>query len=83
QALYPQLEAEPKLNHIFKNIEMPLVPVLVRMERKGVLIDATVLAAQSKIITARLAELEKEAFELAGEEFNLASPKQLQAILFE
>ncbi|MGB5115604.1 MAG: DNA polymerase I [Providencia rettgeri] len=83
QALYPQLEAEPKLNHIFKNIEMPLVPVLVRMERKGVLIDATVLAAQSKIITARLAELEKEAFELAGEEFNLASPKQLQAILFK
>ncbi|MEX6224204.1 DNA polymerase I [Providencia hangzhouensis] len=83
QALYPQLEAEPKLNHIFKNIEIPLVPVLVRMERKGVLIDATVLAAQSKIITARLAELEKEAFELAGEEFNLASPKQLQAILFE
>ncbi|MBQ0685684.1 DNA polymerase I [Providencia rettgeri] len=83
QALYPQLEAEPKLNHIFKNIEMPLVPVLIRMERKGVLIDATVLAAQSKIITARLAELEKEAFELAGEEFNLASPKQLQAILFE
>lgn len=83
QALYPQLEAEPKLKHIFQNIEMPLVPVLVRMERKGVLIDATVLAAQSKVITARLAELEKEAFELAGEEFNLASPKQLQTILFE
>ncbi|MEQ4779782.1 DNA polymerase I [Providencia huaxiensis] len=82
-ALYPQLEAEPKLNHIFQNIEMPLVPVLVRMERKGVLIDANVLAAQSKVITARLAELEKEAFELAGEEFNLASPKQLQTILFE
>lgn len=83
QALFPQLEAEPKLANIFRNIEMPLVPVLVRMERKGVLIDATVLATQSKEITARLAELEKEAFELAGEEFNLASPKQLQAILFE
>ncbi|EKT57095.1 DNA polymerase I [Providencia burhodogranariea] len=83
QALFPQLEAEPKLANIFRNIEMPLVPVLVRMERKGVLIDATVLAAQSKEITARLAELEKEAFELAGEEFNLASPKQLQTILFE
>ncbi|HGN1707342.1 TPA: DNA polymerase I [Providencia rettgeri] len=83
QALYPQLEAEPKLNHIFQDIEMPLVPVLVRMERKGVLINASVLAAQSKVITARLAELEKEAFELAGEEFNLASPKQLQTILFE
>jgi len=83
QALYPQLEVEPKLNKVFREIEMPLVPVLVRMERKGVLIDAAVLAAQSKEITARLAELEKEAFELAGEEFNLASPKQLQAILFE
>ncbi|GAB1439683.1 DNA polymerase I [Providencia sp.] len=83
QALYPQLEAEPSLNHIFQHIEMPLVPVLVRMERKGVLINANVLAAQSKVITARLAELEKEAFELAGEEFNLASPKQLQTILFE
>ncbi|WP_369309629.1 DNA polymerase I [Providencia rettgeri] len=83
QALYPQLEAEPKLKYIFENIEMPLVPVLVRMERKGVLINAATLAAQSKEITARLGELEKEAFELAGEEFNLASPKQLQTILFE
>ncbi|MEX6156443.1 DNA polymerase I [Providencia manganoxydans] len=83
QALYPQLEVEPKLNKVFREIEMPLVPVLVRMERTGVLIDANVLAAQSKQITARLAELEKEAFELAGEEFNLASPKQLQTILFE
>ncbi|WP_353244006.1 DNA polymerase I [Providencia sp.] len=83
QALYPQVEAEPKLKHIFENIEMPLVPVLVRMERKGVLINAATLAAQSKVITARLAELEKDAFELAGEEFNLASPKQLQTILFE
>ncbi len=64
QALYPQLEAEPKLNH-FQNIEMPRACVS-RMERKGVLIDANVLAAQSKVITARLAELEKEAFELAG-----------------
>ena len=83
QALYPQLEVEPKLKFVFENIEMPLVPVLVRMERKGVLIDASALGAQSKVITARLAELEKDAFELAGEEFNLASPKQLQAILFE
>ncbi|SQI31281.1 DNA polymerase I [Providencia alcalifaciens] len=83
QALYPQLESEPKLAHVFQNIEMPLVPVLVRMERKGVLIDAAVLTAQSQVITARLAELEKQAFDLAGEEFNLASPKQLQTILFE
>ncbi len=83
QALYPQLEAEPTLAKVFNDIEMPLVPVLVRMERKGVLIDAAVLAAQSQEITARLADIERETFELAGEEFNLASPKQLQVILFE
>ncbi|EKT61022.1 DNA polymerase I [Providencia sneebia] len=83
QALYPQLEAEPTLAKVFNEIEMPLVPVLVRMERKGVLIDANVLAAQSQEITARLADIEKETFALAGEEFNLASPKQLQVILFE
>ncbi len=83
QALWAQLEAEPKLKQVFTDIEMPLVPVLSRMERKGVLINAKVLAEQSKEITARLGELEKQAYELAGEEFNLASPKQLQVILFE
>ncbi|MEI9747889.1 DNA polymerase I [Moellerella wisconsensis] len=83
QALWPQIEAEAKLKHVFTDIEMPLVPVLSRMERKGVLIDAKVLAEQSKEITARLGELEKLAYTLAGEEFNLASPKQLQVILFE
>ena len=62
---------------------MPLVPVLSRMERTGVLIDANVLAAQSAELTARLDELEKQAFAIAGEEFNLSSPKQLQTILFE
>ncbi|UFH68292.1 DNA polymerase I [Morganella morganii] len=83
QALYPQLEAEKSLLHVYQDIEMPLVPVLSRMERTGVLIDANVLAAQSAQLTARLDELEKQAFTIAGEEFNLSSPKQLQAILFE
>ncbi|OAT30915.1 DNA polymerase I [Proteus myxofaciens] len=83
QALYPQIDAVKPLKHIYSDIEMPLVPVLSRMERKGVLIDAQVLAEQSKEITQRLAEIEKETFELAGQEFNLSSPKQLQEILFE
>lgn len=83
QALYPQLEAEKSLLHVYQDIEMPLVPVLSRMERIGVLIDANVLAAQSVELTARLDELEKQAFAIAGEEFNLSSPKQLQTILFE
>ncbi|RUT64695.1 DNA polymerase I (plasmid) [Morganella morganii] len=83
QALYPQLEAEKSLLHVYQDIEMPLVPVLSRMERTGVLIDANVLAAQSVQLTARLDELKKQAFAIAGEEFNLSSPKQLQVILFE
>ncbi|WP_092513460.1 DNA polymerase I [Xenorhabdus mauleonii] len=83
QAMYPQLESVPTLKDVFHRIEMPLVPVLSRMERTGVLIDAKTLAEHSKEITARLDELEKSAYELAGEEFNLASPKQLQVILFE
>ncbi len=83
QAMYPQIENVPTLKKVFQNIEMPLVPVLSRMERTGVLIDANTLAEHSKKITARLLELEKAAYELAEEEFNLASPKQLQVILFE
>ncbi|MEQ5207268.1 MULTISPECIES: DNA polymerase I [unclassified Proteus (in: enterobacteria)] len=83
QALYPQIEAIEPLKHVYRDIEMPLVPVLSRMERKGVLIDAQVLAVQSQEITQRLAEIEKETFALAGQEFNLSSPKQLQEILFD
>ncbi|MBI6216448.1 DNA polymerase I [Proteus sp. DFP240708] len=83
QALYPQIDAIEPLKHVYRDIEMPLVPVLSRMERKGVLIDAQVLAVQSQEITQRLAEIEKETFALAGQEFNLSSPKQLQEILFD
>ncbi|WP_434144336.1 DNA polymerase I [Photobacterium leiognathi] len=82
-ALYPKVEADEKLKHVFETIEMPLVPVLSRMERTGVYVDSMLLGAQSTEIAARLDELEKKAFEIANQEFNLSSPKQLQAILFE
>ncbi|HIF9070551.1 TPA: DNA polymerase I [Photobacterium damselae] len=82
-ALYPKISADEKLLHVFSDIEMPLVPVLSRMERTGVLIDSMKLSAQSQEIAQRLDELEKRAFEIADQEFNLSSPKQLQAILFE
>ncbi|SUB91506.1 DNA polymerase I [Photobacterium damselae] len=82
-ALYPKVSADEKLLHVFSDIEMPLVPVLSRIERTGVLIDSMKLSAQSQEIAQRLDELEKRAFEIADQEFNLSSPKQLQAILFE
>ena len=82
-ALYPKVVADEKLNKVFETIEMPLVPVLSRMERTGVYIDSALLGAQSIELAQRLDEIEKLAYELAGEEFNLSSPKQLQAILFE
>ncbi|MCD9542107.1 DNA polymerase I [Photobacterium carnosum] len=82
-ALYPKVTADEKLNKVFETIEMPLVPVLSRMERTGVYIDSALLGAQSIELAQRLDEIEKLAYELAGEEFNLSSPKQLQAILFE
>ena len=81
--LIEKLNADDKLKSVFEEIEMPLVPVLSRMERTGVLIDSMQLSAQSTELAARLDELEKKAFEIAGEEFNLSSPKQLQAILFD
>lgn len=77
------LEGDEKLTSVYKEIEMPLVPVLSRIERTGVLIDDMLLSAQSQEIAARLDKLEQEAYEIAGETFNLSSPKQLQAILFE
>jgi DNA polymerase-1 len=83
QTLWPKLEAEPRLAELFRDIEMPLVTVLSRIERNGVLIDANMLAVQSKELEKRMLEIQHEAFEVAGEEFNLASPKQIQVILFE
>lgn len=83
QTLAPRLEKEKGLNYIFEKIEMPLITVLARIERNGVLIDATLLRQQSKELEAKLEELEEQAIELAGKHFNINSPKQLQQILFE
>ncbi|WP_260261350.1 DNA polymerase I [Vibrio intestinalis] len=83
QRLNESLEQDDKLNGIYHEVEMPLVPVLSRIERTGVLIDDMKLSAQSQEIAVRLDELEQKAYELAEQEFNMNSPKQLQAILFE
>ena len=82
QALWPMLEKETKLKSLFETIEMPLVPVLSHIERTGVLVDAQMLARQSTELAQRMDELEREAYRLAGEEFNLGSPKQIQEILY-
>ncbi|UAY96296.1 DNA polymerase I [Dickeya dadantii] len=83
ETLWAKLEPQQELRKVFQNIDMPLVPVLSRIERTGVLIDTTILAEHSRELTQRLAELEVQAHELAGEAFNLSSPKQLGAILYE
>ncbi|WP_439842751.1 DNA polymerase I [Aeromonas taiwanensis] len=82
QALWGKLAAEPGLARVFSEIELPLLPVLARMERLGTTIEPRLLHQQSQEIEVRLAELEKQAHELAGQEFNLSSPKQLGEILF-
>ncbi|MHA2939876.1 DNA polymerase I [Vibrio sp. RC27] len=82
-AIYSRLEQSSGMDDIYKTIEVPLVPVLSRMERTGVLIDDMKLNAQSREIAIRLDELEQKAYEMAGKKFNLGSPKQLQGILFE
>lgn len=82
QALWGKLSVEPGLAKVFSEIELPLLPVLARMERLGTTIEPKLLHQQSQEIEVRLAELEKQAHELAGQEFNLSSPKQLGEILF-
>lgn len=81
--LWPELSRTPSLKSVFEDIEIPLIPVLSRIERNGAFVDAALLSTQSDEIAERLKELEGEAFGMAGEEFNLASPKQLGQILFE
>ena len=83
QHISAQLDAEPSLQKVYKEIELPLLPILQHIERNGVKVDAQMLADQSYQITQRLAELEQQAYTEAGEEFNLGSPKQIQAIFFE
>ncbi|MDX7718488.1 DNA polymerase I [Aeromonas caviae] len=82
QTLWGKLSAEPGLAKVFSEIELPLLPVLARMERLGTTIEPKLLHQQSQEIEVRLGELEKQAHELAGQEFNLSSPKQLGEILF-
>jgi DNA polymerase-1 len=82
RALWPQLEAIPRLKELYETIEQPLVQVLFRMERTGVLVDRELLKRQSVELAARMRELESMAHVEAGGAFNLDSPKQLQEILF-
>ncbi|KPK40190.1 MAG: DNA polymerase I [Gammaproteobacteria bacterium SG8_47] len=83
QHLWPKLQSEPKLRQVFEQIEMPLLPVLSRMERNGVLINVEMLRAQSDELGRRMLTIERQAYEEAGGKFNLGSPKQIQTILFE
>ncbi|MCP1373163.1 DNA polymerase I [Dyella lutea] len=82
-ALWPKLRSEPKLREVYETIEMPLVPVLARMEQRGVLIDVDELRRQSQQLGKRMHEIQQQAYAEAGRDFNLDSPKQLQAILFD
>ena len=83
QTLWPQLQQHQGLKTVLQDIEMPLIDILSRIERHGVLIDSSLLNKQSEQLAKRIAELEQLAYEQAGKPFNLASPKQLQEILFD
>lgn len=83
RTLWPRLEETGALARVFRDIEMPLMPVLARIERTGTLVDARLLGEHSRELGEKMVALERQAFELAGEEFNLGSPKQLSAILYE
>ncbi|MCC6075707.1 DNA polymerase I [Pseudomonas sp. GCM10022188] len=83
QTLWGKLESVPSLACVLTDIEMPLVPVLARIERHGALVDARLLGLQSVELGEKMQQLERAAFELAGEEFNLSSPKQLGTILYD
>jgi DNA polymerase-1 len=83
QHLWPRLQQTQSLTRVFEDIEVPLIPVLARMEQRGVLIDGDLLTEQSKEMSHQILKLEKEAYGAAGQPFNLGSPKQLQQILFE
>jgi len=83
QALWPQVRERPALRKLFEEIELPLVQVLARMERRGVLVDAAALKRQGDELAKRMHEIQQRAYALAGRDFNIDSPKQLQALLFE
>jgi DNA polymerase-1 len=83
EILYPRIEADENLKRVYETIELPLLPVLARMERNGVLLDRAKLEAQSHELGKDILEKERQAYEIAGQPFNLGSPKQIQEILFE
>ncbi|MBK5938694.1 DNA polymerase I [Halochromatium roseum] len=83
QSLWPRIEAIPSLARVYREIEIPLVPVLSRIERTGVQIDSDELGAQSRALAERAAELEERAYAEAGSRFNMGSPKQIGAIFFD
>ncbi len=81
--LMPRLQAEPRLEKLFADIEMPLVPVLSRIERNGVRVDVDMLRSQSAELAERCDEIERKAHDVAGESFSMGSPKQIQHLLFD
>ena len=83
ESLWPRLQKEAGLKRVFETIEMPLVPILSDIERHGVLIDTAMLAQQSETLAQRMEEIEQQAHKEAGEAFNLGSPKQIQALLYD
>ncbi len=83
QCIHSQLEAIPELLNVYNEIELPLMPIIQQIERNGVKIDAQMLADQSYQLAERIKEIEQQAYEVAGEEFNLGSPKQIQHIFFD
>ncbi len=82
RSLWPRIEAEPGLRRVYQEIELPMSALLARIERNGVLIDSTLLARQSQELAERMFALEREAYALAGQPFNLGSPKQIGEIVF-
>src|SRR6267378_1216023 len=83
EILHPKIELDKKLQFVYEQIEMRVLPVLFRMERNGVLLDAAKLEAQSHELGKEMLAIEQKAYEAAGQPFNLGSPKQIQEILFE
>ncbi|MEZ9140132.1 MULTISPECIES: DNA polymerase I [unclassified Shewanella] len=81
--LWPRVAKEPSLTSVFNELELPLIQVLSDIERQGVLIDSMLLSQQSDELAQKIDELETKAYDIAGEKFNLSSPKQLQALFFE
>jgi DNA polymerase-1 len=83
QVLWPQLQQRPSLQRVYQDIEIPLIPVLAKMEQNGVCLDQKLLGKQGQEVEKQLSDIEQTIFAMADEEFNLSSPKQIQAIFFD